>query len=232
MIINKFEQIKSFLTFKSEDAFYHIQILKRKKDCAEHERGRNNNARCIKTYYITSIEYFDTHIGEIIKLCELFNARAYINLNTKSFEKVAFELNKQLADRLQYKQFRYCYRLYETVTGGGYDETNEDGLSEIVDPSKVNVGEKRWIIDVDTKNEETLQLTSIEINKCQSNQSQVSSGSYMNVITQIPTLNGWHIITHPFNLKQLEPFKALYPFDVQKNNPTLLYFNKYEEETN
>lgn len=37
----------------------------------------------------------------------------------------------------------------------------------------------------------------------------------------IPTKNGYHIITKPFNLKQ---FREKYPdIDVHKNNPTVLY---------
>ena len=44
-----------------------------------------------------------------------------------------------------------------------------------------------------------------------------------NVIGYIPTKNGWHIITRPFNLKQFEPYTLEYQIDIQKNNPTILY---------
>ena len=38
----------------------------------------------------------------------------------------------------------------------------------------------------------------------------------------IPTLNGSHLITSPFNT---EEFMRDYPnFDIHKNNPTILYF--------
>lgn len=93
MIVDNFEQIKQLLTFKSEDEFYHLQILKRKKDCPEHERARNNNARCVKTYYIKNVEYLEAKKAEIIGLCEMFNARAYINLNTKKLRKGCFTIN-------------------------------------------------------------------------------------------------------------------------------------------
>ena len=209
MIVDNFEQIKQLLTFKSEDEFYHLQILKRKKDCPEHEKGRNNNARCIKTYYIQNVEYLESKKEEIIGLCKMFNARAYINLNTKSFTKTGFELNVQLGIRLQAKQFNHMYRLYETVIGG----------------SEVNVGEKRWIIDIDTKDLNEVIDTQLAIERCQSSQGTISDTRWDNLVDLIPTVNGYHIITHPFNLKQIEPFKALHPFDIQKNNPTLLYFD-------
>ena len=85
-----------------------------------------------------------------------------------------------------------------------------------------------WIIDMDTKDASIIEKTMKAIKQCKSNQTQWMDGTYSNIIALIETVNGWHIITHAFNLKQMEPFKCLYPFDVQKNNPTLLYFNKIE----
>ncbi len=208
MTVDNFEQIKQLLTFKSEDEFYHLQILKRKKDCPEHERGQNNNARCIKTYYVKNIEYLESKKDEIIGLCKMFNARAYINLNTKSFEKAALHIMSQIVNRIIFKQYEHVYRAYETVVG----------------QADVNVGDKKWIIDVDTKDAKTIHDTVQEICKCQSSQEKDENGFYKNIYDYIPTKNGWHIITCPFNLKQLEPFMALHPFDVQKNNPTLLYY--------
>ena len=232
MIINNLELIKPLLIFKSNDIFYHLQILKRKKDCAEHDKGRNNNARCIKTYYITSIDYLNSHIDEIIKLCQFFNARAYINLNAKSFEKVSFELNSQLADRLKFKQFNYCYRLYETVVGNGYSSEDEfdkvltDKEKEIIS-SRVNVGEKRWIVDIDEKEISPLMVAHIEygcdpISKFETDFLGFGCDFNSKIITTIPTKNGWHLITKPFNRKQ---FSDKYPkVDIQINNPTILYY--------
>lgn len=233
MIINNFKQIQSLLIFDDKrDWFYHLQILLRKKDMPEAARGRNNNARCIKTYYITSVDYLIEKEDEIIKLCENFGARAYINLNAKSFEKVAFEFNKQLADRLQYKQFEHCYRLYETVVGGGYDEDAEDPLNPNVkdDSSKVNVGQKRWIIDVDEPEIDVLMTDFIDFN-CLPLVKTTENGSTVpyiksKIIASIPTKNGWHLITTPFNMQQ---FKNEFPdVDTQKNNPTVCYFNHKE----
>lgn len=213
MVVNNFEQICNLLTFESEDDFYHLQILKRKKDCAEHDRAKNNNARCIKTYYIKNKEYLLSKEKEIISLCELFTARAYINLNKKSFKKASILSVAEITNRIIQNQEEYIYRAYESVVGD----------------SKVNIGEKRWIIDVDSQDTTILFKTVDEIAKCQSNQKEFDPGYWDNVITIIPTVNGYHIITHPFNLKQIEPFRCIHPFDVQKNNPTLLYFNKKEE---
>ena len=213
MIIDNFEQIANLLSFESEDDFYHLQILMRKKDLPEHKRARNNNARCIKTYYIKNKEYLLEKKEEIIGLCHMFTARAYINLNKKSFKKAAILTVAEITNRIIQNQEEYIYRAYESVVG----------------ESTANVGEKRWIIDVDSKDLNLVVDTQLAIQRCQSTQPVIGSDRWDNLIDLIPTVNGYHIITHPFNLKQIEPFKCLHPFDVQKNNPTLLYFNKIEE---
>ena len=210
MIINNLELIKPFLKFESNDIYYHLQILKRKKDCLEHEKARNNNARCLKTYYISSIEYLEEKFPEIQKLCKHHQARAYINLNSKSYIKTAFEMNIKVAKRMKNKQFEYIYRSYESAAG----------------MSDVNVGNIRWIVDIDEKEISPIMLSYIEYH-C----APFSNWTYnvdndidvfnSKILAKIPTKSGWHLITKPFNLQQ---FKQQYPdVDVQKNNPTLCY---------
>lgn len=215
MIINNLELIKPFLKFESNDIYYHLQILKRRKDCLEHEKARNNNSRCLKTYYISSIEYLEEKFPEIQKLCKHHQARAYINLNSKSYIKTAFEMNIKVAERMKNKQFEYIYRSYESAAG----------------MSDVNVGNIRWIVDIDEKEISPLMMSYIE-HHC----APFSNWTYdvdndvdifnSKILAKIPTKSGWHLITKPFNLQQ---FKQQYPdVDVQKNNPTLLYF-EYED---
>ena len=215
MIINNLELIKPFLKFESNDIYYHLSILKRKKDCLEHEKARNNSSRCLKTYYISSIEYLEEKFPEIQKLCKHHQARAYINLNSKSYIKTAFEMNIKVAERMKNKQFEYIYRSYESAAG----------------MSDVNVGNIRWIVDIDEKEISPLMMSYIE-HHC----APFSNWTYnvdndidvfnSKILAKIPTKSGWHLITKPFNLQQ---FKQQYPdIDVQKNNPTLLYF-EYED---
>ena len=207
MIINNLELIKPLLKFESSDTYYHLQILKRKKDCAEHEKARNNNARCLRTYYVNSIEYLEDRFDEIKKLCKYHQARAYINLNAKSYVKTAFEMNIKVAQRMLNNQFEYIYRSYESAAG----------------MSNVNIGNSRWIVDIDEKEIDNVQWNIIHgtINYLCDPITPIIGGE-SKIITTIPTKNGWHIITKPFNRKQ---FSDKYPeIDVQINNPTLLYY--------
>lgn len=74
-------------------------------------------------------------------------------------------------------------------------------------------GEKpRWVIDIDDK-----ELASIKMSDFLSTIEPIGN----KIVASIPTKNGFHLITTPFNIKK---FKEKYPdIDVHKNNPTVLY---------
>ena len=193
--INNIEIIKPLLAFPKDDTFYHLQILKRKKE--NPDIGSNNTV--VKTYYISSIEYLETKMDEIINLCDFHNARAYINLNRRSYEQVAFQTLKKVTDQIMNKDFRSARKAYESVCGAHSAAKND----------------KRWIIDVDEPEISPIMLATID-HKCE----PFTEGD-TKIWARIPTKNGWHLITSPFNLKT---FKEEYPeVEVHKNNPTLLY---------
>ena len=196
MELNNLENIKQFLNFESEDIFYHLQILIRKKDNPE----IGSNSVVVKTYYVTSINYLELKMNEIISLCKLHKARAYINLNQRSFEKTAFHFLKKVTDCILNKDYKSIRKAYDSACG------------------KYSTGDKIWIIDVDNHDISYVDEIGEIIDLIKS-----SNEEKPNVIGYIPTKNGWHIITRPFNLKQFEPYTLEYKIDIQKNNPTILY---------
>ena len=213
MEINNFEQIKSLLVFDDKgDWFYFLQILQRHKDNPEVKNL--SNSRVIKTYYISTIDYLTLKEEEIKFLCGMYNARAYINLNPRSYERLAFHMLKEITDRILNKDYKSVSKAYDSTCG------------------KFSVGDKKWIVDIDEE-EIPFKLT-MDIELCDpitypiyNNEKHVFIGQ-SKIIATIPTKSGWHLITKPFNLKQ---FKDKYPeVDVQKNNPTVLYFNNKENE--
>jgi hypothetical protein len=110
---------------------------------------------------------------------------------------------------------------------------NQKGLFDSV-VGQIKTLEKRFIVDVDSKNELYLHEVMNHINNhCGPfvNQSEIhthtSAGVVISyervpkVITLIPTKNGFHLITERFDVME---FKKRYPeIDVVKKNPTLLY---------
>ena len=191
--MNNIELIKPLLIFEDDDTFYHLQIIKRKKEHSE----LGSNSYIVKTYYIRSIEYLELKMPEIINLCEFHNARACINLNRRSFEKLAYQMLKKVTDCILNKDFKSVRKSYESVCGSFSNEKDN----------------KKWIVDIDTKDDLCIQVKADIIKLEPFGQK---------VLACIETKNGYHLITNPF---RLDKFKELYPqIEVHKNNPTLLYF--------
>jgi len=192
-MVNNFEQIKNLLDFETIDDFYHLQIIKRKK---EHPELRSNSY-IVKTYFITSLEHLDFHTNEIIHLCDFHNARGCINLNRRSFEKIAFHTMRKIAEQLMNKDFKSARMAYTSCCGAFSNEKN-----------------KKWIIDIDHKDLNEINEIKVFIN----NQIEPAENK---VVDLIETKNGYHLITKPFNLAK---FKEMYPcIDVHKDNPTILF---------
>ena len=204
-MIDNFKQIKSLLEFPNDDIYYHLQILRRGKDHPELPAAN----RVIKPYFICSLEGLDYVEDEVKKLCEFFKARAYINLAPKSIKKTTMLQLKYLAQRAYEGDFKKIWKSWNTCAG------------EIK-------GEKpRWIVDVDHNvDNPNLEPAWEDIAyfidyKCDPKIDPINTFFDTKIIADIPTKNGNHLITTPFNLQQ---FKEKYPdIDVHKNNPTLLY---------
>lgn len=196
-MIDNFDIIKGLLKFESPDDFYHLQIIKRKKENPE----LGSNSYVVKTYYIKSVEYLEKKRTEIINLCEFNNARACINLNRRSFERLAFHMLKKVTDQIMNKDFKSVRKAYESVCGAYSNEPN-----------------KKWIIDIDYKDiseeERGVIFNYIQL--------LIKETGKDETITIIPTRNGKHWITSPFNLGI---FRENYggTIDVHKDNPTILY---------
>lgn len=201
MEVNNFEQIKALLDFRTKDDFYFLQILQRKKDYKESGKvnGTNNNSRLIKAYFISSVEYLDFIIPEVIELCKLFNARAGINLNRRSFEQMALQHLRKITEQIINKSFNQSHKAYTSVVG-----------------SYSNESDKKWIIDLDGEAKNSFDYI-YNMNEVICNIEPFGEKT----ICRVPSKNGSHLITSPFNVQE---FKAKYPnVEIHKNNPTNLY---------
>lgn len=196
-MIDNLELIKPLLEFKSPDDFYYLQILQRKKENSE----LGSNSRVIKNYYIKSIEHLELRYQEIKDLCILFNARASIRLNRRSFEKVAFKTLQNIANSMSNKEYSFINKSYDRACGLGHNDKN-----------------KSWIIDID-KNE--LPFVDLIIESF-----QIVEPIGDKLIIKIPSKTGIHLITKPFNVLEftnnLKKHVDIH-LDIQKDNPTNLF---------
>lgn len=191
-MVDNFDAVAQILKFDSEDDFYHCQILKRKKEHPE----LGSNSYVVKTYYIRDLWYLMYRKEEMIAIAKYHNARVCINLNRRSFEKIAFHTLRKVTDIIMNKDYKSVRKAYESVCGAHSAEKD-----------------KKWIIDVD-KPFLAQDLMSVKeaIKNCQPNPGEDK------MISIIPTKNGYHLITSPFNIQE-----AKLGYDIHKDNPTILY---------
>ena len=219
-MIDNLEIIKPLLNFTDAGDFYMLYVFKRKKDQPEDEKDNHQSVRTIKTYCIESIDHLERRYDEIKQLCEMFKARAYIHVQKQNQEDVSLNMMVELAQRIQNGQH------------------NQKGLFDSV-VGQVKTQEKRWIVDVDMKDEDALmKIMKLINNGCKPldvvNETHLhkSDGSVVvtydydpKVIKVIPTKSGYHLITKRFDVMEFNKIMSLQGDvpDIQKKNPTLLY---------
>jgi len=196
-MIDNLEHIKPLLNFTEEGDFYMLYVFKRKKDQST-DKANHQSVRTIKTYCIESIEHLEKRYEEIKQLCEIFKARAYIHVQKQNHRDVSLNMMVALAERIHNKQHKQ-QNLFESLVG------------------QLKTQEKRWIVDIDTKDELAQERIINLINGIRPEGNKVES--------IIPTKNGYHIITGRFDVMEFQKyFLGGDVPDIQKKNPTLLFY--------
>jgi hypothetical protein len=197
-MLDNLEIIRPLLNFEKKGDFYMLYVFKRKKDQPEGERDNHQSVRTIKTYCIESIEHLERRYDEIKQLCEMFKARAYIHVQKQNHFDVSLNMMVALAQRIQ------------------DGNTNQKGLFDSV-VGQIKTQEKRWIVDVDTKDEESVTKIARLVDSLRPEGPKIEA--------VIPTKNGYHLITSRFDVLNFNKMMSLQGDvpDIQKKNPTLLY---------
>ena len=202
-MIDNFELIKSLFYFnEANDMFFHLQIVQRAKD----HKGENKKVKesAIKTYFIKSREHLDRVKEEVIFLCEHYGARAYINIAGKDFKNLQDLLLAKLAE----------YNLNGTVRDPRRILNSAAGELKSRNP--------KWIVDIDDVSIKGKVLEWLD-NYFKVREHSIDNDRYgIYLYAEVPTKNGIHLISQPFNLKE---FHDTFPdVDVHKNSMgTVLY---------
>ena len=208
-MIDNIELIKPLLNFENEGEFYMLYIFKRKKDQTT-DKANHQSVRTIKSYCIESIEHLESRYEEIKQLCEMFKARAYIHVQKQNHKDVAMNMITEIVQRIQSGQINQQH-VFDSVVG------------------QIKRQEQRWIVDIDEPEISPLMIAHIEygcrpFTEVEFDEAGIPIGHKVGpkIEAIIPTKNGHHLITKRFDVME---FKKKYPdVDIQKKNPTLLYY--------
>lgn len=192
VLIDNIDLIKGILKFDTKDDFYHVMVMQRTKEVKD--------ARIIKQYIVRKEDLEGEKFLNILKdRCRENNARAYINPNRKSFHDVTLKTIQDLTT---------C------VITGEYSHVQDKFFSAC---GQIGTNYKKyWVVDIDTKDASYIKRVRDFISTLEPNVSEDKT------VLEVPTKNGVHLITTPFNLKK---FTERYPnIDIHKNEFTLLYY--------
>ena len=204
MKVDNFDLIKKHIHSSDSNEFYMLQIMRRTKDQKGYD-GKHKQS-IIKSYFISSVEYLESKRDEIVGLCEMFNARAYINLNKKSYKQVSLKALEILAGKIAHEDYITNKTLFESACG-------QTGACD---------GQKTWIVDFDSKDLD-------ELDRIKNIIDSIEPKGVSKIVETVPTRHGYHLITRPFNKKA---FYEMYNknLDIHDNNPTILYVNLKDDE--
>jgi hypothetical protein len=201
-MVNNFQKIREMLTFPSETNFYFLQILKRRKDNPDLGKDMIH----IADYYIFSMEAFNRLEPIIIAQCERENARAYFRINIRDSKKIAFQVLKRVTDYLVSENYNAVKNAYASCSGEFHSDPD-----------------KKWIVDIDWKDFEGRKaFLGVLHHRIEELQRETGREPLMSIM---PTKNGYHLITRPFNIQMISQFLKdnNAKIDIHKDNPTLLY---------
>ena len=209
-IINNIDLINNnLLTFNSNDEFYFLQIIQRKKDGNKNViDSMRNGYRTIKSYYIRSHEELERRKEKIISLCENNNARAYININKRSAKEVTWNLGIEALTLYKEDRANHIFNLFDHICG-----TTPSSKSELL-----------WIVDLDSQDIDYINKVKEILNEVRGNPNRIR--------LEVPTLHGLHLITGKFDVKQFNQHMLMNKLDIieiKRDNPTLLYYKENDK---
>ena len=204
--IDNFDRLMPLLDFESNDDYYLLELIGRKKDSVEVTHSQDH----FGSYYITSKEMLAKVKPEIEALCKLKHCRAYLNPNPKSKKKTAMKLMKNLLGKMENDDYSKLFGAMTSAAG-------ECGAQS---------GRKLFVIDVDDIKDSDKAVAEVVdlINSC-----KTTTPPEDWTFEVIPTVSGFHVICSPFDcsdfVKKRETALQNCTAEVKHNSPTLLYIS-------
>jgi len=200
MKVDNFSIAREWMDFSGDGEFYFLEVLQRKKDFPESEREAVRDHRVLACWLVDSIEKLDRIEEEVKALCQLKNARAYLNVCKKAKKSAALQLMRECVSMIENEEYRGL----------------EGKLASAAGKCSAVKGFKKFLIDVDTRDLETLK----EVRRL------VEEAGPGAKVTVFPSPSGWHFVTDPFDVQKFNELggSKLENVEVKHNASTVLYY--------
>lgn len=213
-MVDNFNQIRSLLKFENEGDCYYVQLLRRQSDdphtdgMADPRYHGNMHSRSVKDFLIPSLEYYDKVKEDIISMCKLFNVRAYIRLNKRTYKSIALEMLKHIATQCASGEtFNSPYSLVASAAGqvcsAGEGKTWIVDLDEEYLPYQEDMFRMMFECEPYVRNIQTAAKTFVNTSYDCDASLKIALEAERNNTPVIPTKHGRHIISKPFNTQAM-----------------------------
>lgn len=220
--IDNFDAIKAHLKFEKPGDIYVVHVMFRVKDLrndAEKQMylSHEETQRLIKTYYIDSLEYLDRKRPAMIDLANQNKARVYFTMTRKNRITCNRVILKKLVDEVDNPNVRYDHLVRSSVCGCHISDYKWWTLDVDKDTTiKCSVPVITKSISYEWKLIDFRDVLIAEMSKLV-DETKTRSGSE---IFTVPTKNGCHIMTPPFNRSKM----AFLGDNLKSDAMTLAYF--------
>lgn len=222
-IINNFDAIRKHLRFDKEGDIYAVHVMFRVKDLRTEEEkqmflSHDETQRNIKTWFIGGFDHWDKKVPQMIDLAVCNRARVYVAMTKKNRLVCNRALAKKVIEEIDNPHVKYDGMIKSAVCGCHISDYKWWTL-DVDNDTEIGVnswdGEK-WVADekiklVDIKDDVIAEMSKLV------DETKTRSGSE---IFEVPTRNGCHIMTPPFNRSKM----AYLGDNLKADALTLAYF--------
>lgn len=201
IMIDNWKAVKDLLTFESDDDYYFLEVLQRRKDYPAELQPKVKDHMMLASWFITSKEKLDRVEEEAKALCRLKGARAYLNPSVKSKKRTTVLLMRECLSMMENDDFSKV----------------ESKLASAAGQCSGSKDRRMFLVDVDTKDSSTLELVL----------SLIEAVAPEAKHWTMPTVHGYHVVSTPFDVKKFNDLggRLLKNVEIKHNCPALLYYN-------
>lgn len=179
LLVDNFDKVKNVVQWKPEQTYYKFVALIRAKDYKDGERpvllDKEKQECFVRQWLVDSEEYFDRVKEDMKTVVEMFRCRLYMTLDRKSTMKTLIAardvVNRQLDSYLGVKEPQVSVKMFNKLV---------PSVTQLAESSDRDG--RRWMFDVDTKNEDVLKAV------------KELCGEYY--LETFETKNGYHVVAN------------------------------------
>ena len=179
LLVDNFDKVKNVVQWKPEQTYYKFVALIRAKDYKDGEKpvllDKEKQECFVRQWLVDNEEYFERVKEDMKTVVEMFKCRLYMTLDRKSTMKTLLAarnvINRQLDSYLGVKEPQVSVKIFNKLV---------PSVTQLAESSDKEG--RRWMFDVDTKNEDVLKAV------------KELCGEYY--LETFETKNGYHVVAN------------------------------------